>query len=360
MVIDSNNFFVTGIPITPFTDADLIQEDPFQLGLLKLYDSTQLLATAPPVIPVSNEINCVSSGCHTSGQAILNQHPLEGGFNPANTPILCATCHSSNALGTPGHPGVPSLSQIVHEHHGGVTNDCYKCHPGPNTQCLRDVMSTQHGFVCQTCHGSVTNVGQTIAEGRIPWLQEPSCGSVACHGSQYAEEPGKLFRQSRGHGQLFCSACHGEPHAIVTSREARDNAENIALQGYAGTLNKCQVCHGIIPTGPGPHGLYAPSCEYLPGDINSNGQVIGADVTYGVRYFKGLGTPPPDSCYKDSISTINHWLYVAGDVNASCTFAGSDITRLVAFFKGTAVLQNCRFFPPPVLREQQQALIPKN
>jgi hypothetical protein len=87
------------------------------------------------------------------------------------------------------------------------------------------------------------------------------------------------------------------------------------------------------------------SCEYLLGDINNNGQVIGADVTYGVRYFKGLGTPPPDSCYHDSISTLTHWLYASGDVNASCTFTGSDITRLVSYFKGIAALQNCRFFP---------------
>jgi hypothetical protein len=345
MTIEANNFFVSGIPITPYTDADLVHEDPFQLGMLRLYDSSnQLLATAQPVIPVSNEINCVSSGCHSSAQALLNQHDAEGGFNPNNTPILCATCHSSNALGAPGRPGVPSLSQVVHEHHGEITNNCYKCHPGPNTQCLRDIMSTQHGMVCQDCHGSVSHVGQTIAAGRQPWLQEPSCGAVACHGPQYAEEPGKLFRQSRGHGGLFCSACHGEPHAIVTSRVARDNVENIALQGYAGTLNKCEVCHGIIPSGPGPHGIIASSCNYMPGDINSDGQRIGGDVTYGVRYFKGVGGVPPDSCHMDSTST---YLYVAGDVNGNCEFRGSDITRLVAFFKGTAPVGNCHFFPPP-------------
>jgi hypothetical protein len=348
MTIEANNFFVSGIPITPYTDADLVHEDPFQLGLLKLYDSTnQLLATAPPVIPVSNEINCVSSGCHSSAQAILNQHEEEGGFNPNNTPILCATCHSSNALGTPGHPGLPSLSQVVHEHHGGITNNCYKCHPGPNTQCLRDIMSTQHGMVCQDCHGSVAQVGQSIDNGREPWLEEPSCGAVACHGPQYAEEPGKLFRQSRGHGGLFCSACHGEPHAIVTSRVARDNVENIALQGYAGTLNKCEVCHGIVPSGPGPHGIVVSSCNYMPGDLNSDGQRIGGDVTYGVRFFKGIGGVPPDSCHMDSTGAF---LYVAGDVNGNCEFRGSDITRLVAYFKSTAELSYCHFFPPPPLR----------
>jgi len=89
-------------------------------------------------------------------------------------------------------------------------------------------------------------------------------------------------------------------------------------------------------------------CEYMIGDINSDNQRLGGDVTFGVRYFKGLGTPPPDSCYMDSTGT---YLYVAGDVNGNCEFRGSDITRLVAFFKGSANLSYCHFFPtelPPL------------
>ena len=266
-----NYFHVEGVPLTPFTDADLNNEDPFQLGLLKLYDSTSILAMTQPVIPVSNEINCVSSGCHSSEQNILNEHDDEGGFNPNNTPILCATCHSSNALGAPGHAGVPSLSEAIHSKHGERTNDCYKCHPGPATQCLRGVMATEHDFACQDCHGSVSQVGHSIEQGREPWLEEPSCGSVQCHGANFAEEPGKLFRQSRGHGGLFCSACHGSPHAILPSREARDNVQNIALQGHAGTLNNCATCHGITPTGPGPHGIMASVCC-----VGSRGNVDGS------------------------------------------------------------------------------------
>lgn len=257
MVVQENFFKVEGVPLTPFTDADLVHEDPFQLGLLRAYDSTSLVAMTQPVVPVSNEINCVSSGCHSSEQAILNQHEDEGGFNPNNTPILCASCHSSNALGTAGQPGLPSLSEVIHREHGERTNDCYKCHPGPQTQCLRGVMATQHNFVCQDCHGSVSHVGQSIAAGREPWLEEPSCGAASCHGANYAEEPGKLFRESRGHGGLFCSACHGEPHAIAPSGVDRDNVQNIALQGFSGTLRNCATCHGVTPTEPGPHGIMA-------------------------------------------------------------------------------------------------------
>lgn len=280
MTASGDNFVVTGVPITPYQDADLIHENAFQLGLLKLYDGfNNLLATAPPVVPVSNEISCVGAGCHDSEIGILNLHSGVAGFDPANAPILCASCHASNALGAPGQPGLPSLSEAVHKHHGEFTNDCYKCHPGPTTQCLRDVMKNNHGFICQTCHGSVTQVGESISSGREPWLQEPSCGATECHGVTYAEEPGKLFRMSRGHGGLFCSVCHGEPHAIVPSSVNNDNVQNIALQGYAGTLNQCEVCHGIVPSGSGPHGIVASTCCVgRVGDANGAG---GDEPTIG-------------------------------------------------------------------------------
>ncbi len=84
-------------------------------------------------------------------------------------------------------------------------------------------------------------------------------------------------------------------------------------------------------------------CRYLPGDINGDGILLGGDVTYGVRYFKGLGTQPPDSCLLDS--TLN-FLYVAGDINGNCEFRGSDITRLVQYFKGAADLNYCPLLPP--------------
>jgi len=277
MVSDENSFGADGIPITPFTDNNLLSEDPYQLALLSLYDDqNNLLATTQPVIPVSNEINCVSSGCHSSETSILYQHENEGGFNPNNTPILCASCHSSNALGTTGMPGLESLSEVIHDQHKDKTNDCYKCHPGPNTQCQRGVMH-EAGMVCQDCHGSLNQVAESIKNGREPWLEEPSCGSTSCHGSNYAEEPGKLFRQSKGHGGLFCSACHGSPHAILPSENERDNVQNIELQGFAGTLQRCELCHGVVPTAPGPHGILPPSAitqinlkAFLEGPFNGS------------------------------------------------------------------------------------------
>ncbi|MCD6161180.1 MAG: S8 family serine peptidase [candidate division Zixibacteria bacterium] len=79
------------------------------------------------------------------------------------------------------------------------------------------------------------------------------------------------------------------------------------------------------------HFIESFACDYLPGDINGDKVLMGSDATYGVRYFKGMGTPPPDSCYNTSAS---EWLYAAADCNGDCFFMGSDIVYIVAYFKG--------------------------
>ncbi len=72
------------------------------------------------------------------------------------------------------------------------------------------------------------------------------------------------------------------------------------------------------------------SISYVPGDVNGDFQVMGSDVTYLVRYFKGLGLPPPVE--------VNGF-YPGADANGDCQNRGGDVTYLVAFFKGG---------PPPV------------
>lgn len=274
MSVTENYYHVEGIPLTPYTDENLVSESPYQLALVELKDAgNTVIHSARPVIPVSNELSCVSSGCHSSEQNILNEHEEEGGFDPNNTPILCSDCHADNALGMPGVQGVPSFSYVIHNKHKNKTQDCYKCHPGPNTQCFRDVMHAS-GLVCQDCHGTIAQVAQSIASGRQPWLEEPSCGATSCHGSNYAEEPGKLFKDSRGHGGLFCSACHGSPHAIQPTEQPNDNVQNTALQGFAGTLRKCEVCHSIVPDGPGPHGYIPTGIAEIEGDVPQSNKLL--------------------------------------------------------------------------------------
>ena len=168
-------------------------------------------------------------------------------------PILCAECHASNALAAPGVSGIPNLSKAIHDKHQeempSTTEGCYKCHPGPETQCLRDVMSTEHQMGCEDCHGDM----EAVKENPNPWLNEPRCDSAACHGSGYAQDQA-LYRMSKEHGDIYCAACHDSPHAIAPGREAKDGLKFVALQGFYDTLKACEVCHTTPPASDGPHG----------------------------------------------------------------------------------------------------------
>jgi hypothetical protein len=299
-----------GIPVTPFTDAAPTVEDPFQLALVIARDSGgNELARSTPVIPVSTEIGCVQSGCHASVSAILNGHPREAGFDPTQTPILCAKCHADPALGTTGIADAGYFSFRMHDQHKfmdqgtGGTALCYKCHPGPQTRCLRGAMSERHGLTCQDCHGNMSAMASSIELGRVPWASEPRCAN--CHLPAYAENPGTLFRNSFGHGGVACEGCHNSTHADLPSREARDNANNIALQGHAGSLGDCKVCHGVTPGGAGPHGMLATAD-------------VGPLVLGGARAMRVTPNPVRDACRLE-------WSAAGGDASTG---------RLVLFDAG--------------------------
>lgn len=227
----------------------------------------------------------------------------------AGTPILCARCHISNALapyGIPGIAGVPPLTESVHAFHANVIdpvsglpldsennrNACYNCHPGSTTRCLRGAMGSAVAadgtmmIQCQDCHGNMAAVGAANREG---WLDEPNC--QACHtgtatqnngeirytsafdtdgslriavNSTFATTPNtpsapySLFKMSYGHGKLQCEACHGPTHAEYPTVQRNDNTGTLKLQGHAGPLVECGVCHQPVPatvTG-GPHGMH--------------------------------------------------------------------------------------------------------
>lgn len=258
-----NYFVAEGIPITEFSDAAPTVPNPLQLARLVVTDaaSSQVLAQSEVVAPVSSEMRCDTAGCHAGPSGyrwdILDQHDDEEGTHlsqqaAGGDPVLCGDCHAAPALGLPGTPEAHSLSAVIHGKHFEERGEisCYSCHPGPTTRCLRDVMSQPPtNFDCRNCHvGGMQALGNTQ---RRPWLDEPRCGS--CHAARYAENTDTLYRHSQGHGGLYCEACHNSTHAILPSREANDNLQSIALQGYAGTIGKCTLCHLTQPASGGPH-----------------------------------------------------------------------------------------------------------
>jgi hypothetical protein len=281
MDVEGDHFVAQGIPLTEFRDSDYAanpsdpQPYPYQLATITVWDaqSGAKLAETTSVAPVSTEMHC--DHCHSDGQRegiatgvveknmlVLHDQenmdeypPGHSGALAARAPVLCAECHASNALSLPGAPGVPNLSRAMHEGHSeevaSTLAGCYQCHPGPQTQCLRDVMSQQFDLTCINCHGGMASVG---SRGRSPWYDEPRCDNAGCHpGLHYAYPSDLLYRQATGHGGIYCAGCHDSPHAIAPSRESNDAIKFLALQGTNGPLHTCTVCHLSAPAGPGPH-----------------------------------------------------------------------------------------------------------
>lgn len=260
------DFAAVGIPITPIEDSGI--ENPYNLSLITVTNTagTTMLAQTQAVVPVSWEMSC--NVCHnTPGESVattvLKAHDRLHQTDLMNhQPVMCASCHSDNALGTPGTPGVKSLSAAMHGAHASrltaanITGAqaCYTCHPGYRTTCLRDVHS-QRGMDCINCHGDMAQVGN---QSRTPWLQEPSCAS--CHQSRRPnfefEQPGTLFRNSVGHMGVQCMSCHGSPHAITPTATKADNLQALRIQGHTGPIGSaqgCTACHTSQPSDPFPH-----------------------------------------------------------------------------------------------------------
>jgi|GEM_PF-2665962 len=329
-----------GIPVMNYDDNGDTNYYPMVKVVAK-DSSNSILATTKVVLPVSDEMDC--KACHGSNSD-SNAKPSTGWVNNSDslkdfklnilklhddkhkvssylaelktmgyeyqsslydtavsgTPILCATCHKSNALETTGLSGVKSLTKALHGLHADVNyngatlddstnrDSCYSCHPGQTTECLRGAMSSIDSINCQSCHGNMSAVAKSSRDG---WLDEPDCQSCHQDGHRYttavtdistgtlreavdnrfATESNKpiagksLYRFSSGHGDMQCSSCHGSTHAIYPSKKEEDNVQNIGLQGYKGTLSDCMACHTKMPftNDEGPHGMHSISQDWV-------------------------------------------------------------------------------------------------
>lgn len=247
----NRDYAATGIPITPIDDNGM--ENPYPLATVRVRQGSTVVATTQTVVPVSWEMSC--NICHdtagiSTGVDILRKHDaMHGTHLEQNQPVNCSTCHADNALGTTGIEGVPNLSAAMHGAHAprmgmaGLAVSCYACHPGVRTQCQRDIHSAL-GMNCFSCHTSMEALADPT---RRPWLDEPKCADCHSRPGFEFEEPGKLFKESRGHGGVACLSCHGSPHAITPTVTQVDNVQAMALQGHTGVINDCLVCHTQTP-----------------------------------------------------------------------------------------------------------------
>ncbi len=321
-----------GVPTIGYDDKGNF--NPYPMAKLVAKVGTTAVANSSIVLAVSDELSCGT--CHSSGSDplaepasgwvnnpdptkdmkfnILKKHDdrwnigsylpqlAANGYNyqstlfqtaSSGTPVLCAACHSDNALSAPGLAGIGAEASDMHTLHGpqilqsnGQTLDqnsladdnksCYLCHPGPKTQCKRGAMNK---VLCSSCHGTLTYAGNPA---RNPWLVEPACQMCHQNSQRYTTTfdtngnwrvvtdqtfatnqnvpvtGSELYRYSSGHGSVYCSGCHGSPHAEYPTLQANDSVYPKHLQGYVAKITECSVCHTSVPVTPngGPHGIH--------------------------------------------------------------------------------------------------------
>ncbi|HPQ71865.1 MAG TPA: hypothetical protein PKW95_22265 [bacterium] len=257
----AGGWIADGIPLTPLDDAGV--ENPYQLATVTVYDGNNPVAQTRAVVPVSWEINC--DLCHnTAGISpatdILRKHDALHATDLENAkPVFCGGCHYQAPLApfSVDNGEQDPLSLAMHSAHAsrmgaaGLDNPCYACHPGVETQCQRDVHFSE-GLTCVDCHISMEAVGYPLRE---PWVDEPRCDNCHTRSGFEFEQPGTLYRNSKGHRGVFCASCHGSPHAIGPSVVDADNAQAIGLQGHAGVIDTCTVCHREEEDDEFPHRL---------------------------------------------------------------------------------------------------------
>jgi len=248
MAVKGDHFQVNGVPVTPLNDAGVW--NPFQVVEVTVKDTSgAVVAQTRTTIPISDEINCAK--CHNGNSNpmldVLQKHDRNVGTHLVDgRPVLCASCHGSPALGQSGRGSSGKyLSEAIHGYHASKGASCYDCHPGAKTQCSRSLAHTAADGNCSnaSCHGSMASMAASIANNtKVPWVTEPKC--VNCHAGVAQVDTGStLFRNSVGHGGVYCSACHGSPHAMVPSRVDIDNYQSLQYQNYAKSIGSCGACH---------------------------------------------------------------------------------------------------------------------
>jgi hypothetical protein len=207
------------------------------INILRLHD---LRHGADYVDTANNPTPCdiTTNGGDGDASCLINKALVQ------NQPVVCQVCHYTPALDlaqvgpVAGPPGTDangrnqlahqSNSRVMHNFHGqfaslfpsipapsqdnngnisnqaarqsALDNNCYQCHPGKNTKCLRGAMFNAD-MLCSDCHGNLQQVGNDFSKNvspsnpgafilakdfytnastpRVPWANEPGCGS--CH-----------------------------------------------------------------------------------------------------------------------------------------------------------------------------------
>ncbi|MCM2311167.1 MAG: hypothetical protein NDI84_07145, partial [Steroidobacteraceae bacterium] len=261
-----------GVNWSSTSNADEVESRENILLLHDALEGTQLMANKP--------VLCAQ--CHYSPALDL------AGTGPAGAqvgkPTMSSAMHAYHSNKMVSSAGVVYSDTWMRQ--GDVANPdkqaCYTCHPGKATRCLRGAMTDS--VDCQNCHGGMAAVGGLMAlkaggsidgkndgGSRRPWQDLPRCQS--CHtgdavshltnadaglmasdgirmllafqasdpaaspllatNKRFAENGGRLYRFSKGHGGVACEGCHNSTHAIWANPDDLHN-DNVAAKQLQG------------------------------------------------------------------------------------------------------------------------------
>jgi hypothetical protein len=340
-------FVADSIPITPYADTGAMDSFPLMRLVARDAPGSELAASAPVVLPVSEAMRCAS--CHASGSDaaaepsagwiddssgardvrlnILRLHDdreagtdafqaalATAGYDAAGlfataiggTPVLCARCHSTAAVPGSGIAGVEPLTQAVHRRMAGVvdpttglvlgsTDDrtgCTRCHVGSTERGAMTSAISDDGtraIDCQSCHGTMLDLASSARRG---WIDEPVCQS--CHTGTATHNNGAIR-------YLSALEAAGQPRVAVDSTFATNGAAagNVLYAASAGHGGLgCPACHG------------APHAEFPSSERNDNLQPVALQGHVGMLV-------ECERCHGEAPATVDggpHGLHPVGQV----------------------------------------------
>ncbi len=310
-------------------------------------------------------------------------------------PVVCQVCHYTPALdlaqfgpmtGPEGSMANgrnqlshQSNSNVMHSHHGQfddlfteipapiqtntgvITNqseritaleqNCYQCHPGKDTQCLRGAMFNG-GMLCSDCHGGMEQVGSDFSanvspsnpgafdlhgdfytdptQPRVPWANEPGCGS--CHTgdavNNLADTANTLTNTVDTNGntdgirlrQAFLTGDAKATPIVPTNKRFAEPAVPASFNGFANPgagnpkLYRVSTGHGGVMC-EGCHG--ATHAEWPNGNPNANDNVTAVQLQGHTGTITECST-----CHGNAMNSENtlegpHGMHPVGDTGFS-------------------------------------------
>ena len=196
------------------TNKALVQDQPVVCQVCHYTPALDLAQLGPLTGPEGSIANGRNQLAHKSNSNVMHGH--HGQFADLFTPIPAPVQNPDNGIITNQGERTAALEE-----------NCYQCHPGKNTQCLRGAMFTG-GMLCSDCHGDMEQVGADFSanvspsnpgdfvldqgnfynpdsnQPRVPWANEPGCGS--CHtgdaNDNLAGAPGTLVNTHDTYGNI--------------------------------------------------------------------------------------------------------------------------------------------------------------